>query len=120
MRPITVKVAKCPNCGYWLKERSLEKNSHLHLVLGAISKQRKLAGDFRPIETWKRMMVAAFERYKGNGFEMYPALDGQGMDIVYRRTSELAEEEIRELIHFAEAWAIDNDVVLPEREQEVV
>lgn len=95
-----------------LRERSNEKNAHLHAVLGAISKQKQWAGKWLDIEAWKRLMVAAFEREKGHSAEFYPALDGAGFDVVYRRTSHMSQEEIREVIHFAEAWAIDNGVEL--------
>ena len=61
-------------------------------------------------------MVAAFEREKGRHVEVYPAIDGHGVDVVYRRTSRMTQEVIRELIHFAEAWAIDQGVVLKELE----
>ena len=57
-------------------------------------------------------MVAAYDRAHGRSAEFYPALDGQGFDVVFRRTSRMAEEEIRELILFAESWAIDNGVEL--------
>ena len=118
MKPTTIRVDKCPRCHATLRERSLEKNAHLHAVLGAISKQKQWAGSYLDIEAWKRLMVAAFEREKGHGVEMYPALDGHGIDIVYRRTSRMSQEEIRELIHFAEAWAIDNGVEIGPNEQE--
>jgi hypothetical protein len=114
VKPTTIRVDKCPRCGTVLRERSLEKNAHLHAVLGQISAQKQWAGKWLDIEAWKRLMVAAFEREKGHSAELYPALDGQGMDVVYRRTSMMSQEEIRELIHFAEAWAIDNGVVLTE------
>lgn len=116
MKPTTIRVDRCPRCRATLRERSAEKNAHLHAVLGAISKQKQWAGKRLDIEAWKRLMVAAFEREKGHSVEMYPALDGHGIDIVYRRTSRMSQEEIRELIHFAEAWAIDNDVILNEPE----
>lgn len=112
MKPTTIRVDKCPRCGCTLRERTVEKNAHLHAVLGAISTQIQWHGQWLDIETWKRLMVAAFEREKGNSVEMYPALDGQGIDIVYRRTSRMSQEEIREVIHFAEAWAIDHGVEL--------
>lgn len=114
MKPITIRVDKCPRCGCTLRERSKVKNDHLHAVLGAIAEQKQWHGQWLDIETWKRLMVAAFEREKGHSVEMYQALDGQGIDIVYRRTSRMSEEEIREVIHFAEAWAIDNGVQLRE------
>lgn len=110
-------VDRCPHCGKLIRQRSVEKNAHLHAVLGAISKQRQWAGKWLDIEAWKRLMVAAFEREKGHRAEFYPALDGQGVDIVYRRTSRMSQEEIRELIHFAEAWAIDNGIDLGEPQE---
>lgn len=112
MRPI--RIDRCPRCGTTLRERSVEKNAHLHAILGAISKQIQWAGRWLTIEEWKRLMVAAFEREKGRQPEMLPALDGAGMDLIYRRTSRMSQEEIRELIHFAEAWAIDRGVELGE------
>lgn len=109
-----IRIDRCPRCGTTLRERSLEKNAHLHALLGEISSQRKWAGKWLDIEAWKRLMVAAYERANGRSAEFYPSLDGQGFDVVYRRTSRMAEEEIRELIQFAEAWAIEHDVVLKE------
>lgn len=101
-----------------IRQRSVEKNAHLHAILSEIAAQKEWAGKSLDVEAWKRLMVAAFEREKGNGFEMYPAIDGHGIDIVYRRTSRMSQEEIRELIYFAEAWAIDNGVTLRKFEHE--
>lgn len=109
-------VDRCPHCGKTLRQRSVEKNAHLHAVLSEISQQRQWAGQWLDIEAWKRLMVAAFEREKGNGVEVYPSIDGHGVDVVYRRTSRMTQEEIRELIYFAEAWAIDQGVKLKELE----
>lgn len=116
MKPTPIRIDRCPHCQHTLRERSVEKNAHLHALLGEISKQKKWAGQWLDIEAWKRLMVAAFERAKGRSAEIYPAIDGQGFDVVYRRTSRMAQEEIRELILYVEAWAIDNDVVLREPE----
>lgn len=109
-----IRIDRCPRCGVTLRERSTEKNAHLHAILGAISKQKQWAGQWLDIEAWKRLMVAAFEREKGHNAEFYPALDGAGFDVVYRRTSRMSQEEIRELIAFAEAWAIEQGVELGE------
>lgn len=111
-----IRIDRCPRCKATLRERSIEKNAHLHAVLSAISKQKQWAGKWLDIKAWKRLMVAAWERAHGRTAEFYPALDGQGFDVVYRRTSRMAEEEIRELIVFAEAWAIENGVQLKEWE----
>ena len=109
-------VDRCPRCGTTIRQRTVEKNAHLHAVLGEISKQKQWAGKWLDVESWKRLMVAAFERERGHSLEVYPAIDGHGIDVVYRRTSRMSQEEIRELIFFAEAWAVDNGVVLSEPE----
>jgi hypothetical protein len=109
-----IRVDKCPRCGASLRERSVEKNAHLHAVLSEIAKQKQWAGQWLDIEAWKRLIVAAYERTQGRSAEIYPALDGQGFDVVYRRTSRMAQDEIREVIMFAESWAIDNGVRLKE------
>lgn len=111
-----IRIDKCPRCGHVLRERSLEKNAHLHAVLGEIAQQKQWAGTWLDIEAWKRLMVAAWEREAGRSAEIYPSLDRRGFDVVYRRTSRMTEEEIRELIHFAEAWAVENGVTLREPE----
>jgi hypothetical protein len=112
LKPTTIRIDRCPRCGTTLRERTTEKNAHLHAVLGAISKQRQWAEKWLDIEAWKRLIVSAYERAHGRTAEIYPALDGQGFDVVYRRTSRMSQEEIRDLIDFAESWAIDNGVEL--------
>lgn len=114
MNPI--RIDRCPRCKTTLRERSVEKNAHLHAVLGQISKQKQWAGKWLDIEAWKRLIVSAYERAHGRTAEFYPAIDGQGFDVVYRRTSRMSEEEIREVIMYAESWALDNGVELHEPE----
>jgi hypothetical protein len=111
-----IRVEKCPKCGATLRERTVEKNAHLHAALTAISKQKQWAGKWLDTEAWKRLIVAAYERSNKRPAEFYPAIDGSGFDVVYRRTSYMSQEEIRELIYFTEAWALDNGVVLKELE----
>ena len=41
---------------------------------------------------------------------MLPALDGHGVDIVFRRTSQLTRSECAELIEFVLAWAAEHGV----------
>jgi phage terminase large subunit-like protein len=116
MKPRTVNIDRCPRCGVTLRERTTEKNAHLHAVLGEIAKQKQWMGQWLDIEAWKRLIVAAYERTKGRTTEVYPAIDGAGFDVVYRRTSRMSQEEIREVIMYAESWAIDNGVRLKEPE----
>ena len=109
-------VDRCPRCGASLRLRTVEKNAHLHALLGEISKQKQWHGQWLDIETWKRLLVAAYEREKGRSAELYPAVDGHGMEVVYRRTSHMSQEEIRDVILYVEAWAIGEGVVLKEPE----
>lgn len=115
-KPLSVRIDRCPRCGVTLRERTTEKNARLHALIGEISAQKQWAGQWLGIEQWKRLLIASYERAHGRPAEVYPALDGQGLDVVYRRSSRMSQEEIRELIYFVESWAIDQGVVLKELE----
>jgi hypothetical protein len=90
--------------------RSLAENAMLHALLTQISKQVEWAGKRRDVETWKRLLTAAWMRARGEHIEMLPALDGHGADIVFRRTSQLTRSECAELIEFVLAWAAEQGV----------
>ena len=92
------------------RRRSLDQNAKLHATLGDIAKQVPWAGQYRDIETWKRLMTAAWLRARGDQVEFLPALDGHGVDVVFRRTSDLSVSEVSELIEFINAWAADKGV----------
>ena len=119
MKPLTVRIDRCPHCGMTLRERTTEKNARFHAVCGELSQQLdwpRGSGKRLDIEAWKRLLVAAYERANKRPAEFYPALDGAGFDIIYRRTSRMSQQEMRDLIDFAESWAIDNGVTLKELE----
>lgn len=84
--------------------RNDEQNALLHAILTEIAKTREWAGKKRDIETWKRLLVAAWLRARGESVEILPALDGHGVDVVFRRTSKLSKAECAELITFIQAW----------------
>ena len=90
--------------------RSLEQNAKLHALLSDIARVLPWAGSYRDVETWKRLLTAAWLRARGEPIEMLPALDGHGVDIVFRRTSELTVPEMIELIDYIEAWAADKEI----------
>ena len=92
------------------EKRSDAENRLLHALLGQISKTQEWAGKRRDIETWKRLLTAAWCRAIGEQIELLPALDGHGVDIVFRRTSQLTRKECADLISFVEAWMADNGV----------
>ena len=110
------RIDKCPHCAGVLVVRSHEQNSKLHAILQDISTQKQWAGHWLDAEDWKRLMVAAFERANKEAARIFPAIDGQGIDMIYRRTHRMSKQEMSELIEFATAWAVDNDIRLSAQE----
>lgn len=66
------------------------------------------AGRKWDIETWKRLLVGAWSRANKEPQVLLPALDGQGIEVVFRRTSTLTRAECNELLEFINAWAAHN------------
>ena len=104
-RRVTVEVRE--------EKRSDKENRLLHALLGHIAKTQEWAGKRRDIETWKRLLTAAWCRAIGDQVELLPALDGHGVDIVFRRTSQLTRKECADLIEFIFAWGAQNDIAFP-------
>jgi hypothetical protein len=92
--------------------RSEEENRMLHALIADIARQKDWAGAKRDAETWKRLLVAAWCRTRGESVEVLPALDGHGIDMVPARTSKLTRGECADLIEFVQAWCAMNDVRL--------
>jgi len=88
--------------------RSGDQNALLHALLTEISGTHEWAGAKRSVETWKRLLVAAWLRVRGESVEVLPALDGHGIDVVFRRTSELTRAECSELVEFIHSWVAMN------------
>lgn len=97
--------------------RSDRQNRMLHAMLGDIAAQVEWAGKKRDAETWKRLLVAAWCRARREQVELLPALDGHGVDIVFRRTSQLTRGECAELCDFIGAWCAEHGVELREARQ---
>lgn len=98
--------------GWWVEcsppRRGADINAALHAKLGEIAAAVPWAGKRRSIEVWKRLLVAAWTRVQGESVELLPALDGHGVDIVFRRTSQMTQAEMRDLLGFVDAWAAEN------------
>lgn len=84
--------------------RNSDINAALHAKLGEIAAAREWAGKRWDIETWKRLLVAAWGRATGDGLVMLPAIDGAGVDIVYRHTAAMNQREVSDLLSYIEAW----------------
>lgn len=85
-------------------------NAALHARITEIARARQWAGKRWDVETWKRLLVAAWSRATGEPLAMLPALDGHGVDIVFRRTSTMTQREVSDLMTFIEAWEAETEV----------
>lgn len=97
--------------------RSDKQNRLLHAMLGDIAAQLEWAGARRDPEVWKRLLTAAWLRARGESVEILPALDGHGVDVVFRHTSKLTRAECSELCEFVMAWCAEHDVTLRDARQ---
>ena len=100
------RIEKCPHCGKNLRQRSSEQNSGLHAALQDIADQidwPRKSGNYIDVEAWKRLMTAAWERSEGRSAEIFPAIDGQGFDVVVRHTHRMSKEQLSELFDFVVA-----------------
>ena len=84
--------------------RSTEMNGLLHSRIGDVAKQIEWGGKKQDIDVWKRLLTAAWLRERGEPIELLPAIDGAGVDIVFRQTSKLTGAECAELADFIMAW----------------
>ena len=84
--------------------RSGQQNKLLHALIQDIAQRREHAGRKWDAETWKRLLTAAWCRARGEHVQVVPAIDGHGLDVVFRRTSTLTVAECNELIEFVQAW----------------
>jgi hypothetical protein len=88
-------------------KRNSDINAALHATLGEIADRVEWAGKKWDIETWKRLLVAAWTRATGERTLILLALDGHGVDIVFRRTSQMTQSEMRDLMAFIDAWCAE-------------
>lgn len=95
-------------------KRSAEHNARLHAMLGWLSKHVQWAGQYRSIDEWKRLTVAAWSRAKGESIGYLPALDGKGIDIVFLRTSEMSGKDMADLIEWIYFWGCSMEYDIPE------
>ena len=84
--------------------RDGQHNSALHALLTEVAKTQTWCGRRWSQDTWKRLLVAAWARAEGRQVLELPALDGHGVDIVFKRTSLLNNAEVQSLIEYIHAW----------------
>ena len=93
-----------------LETRSDAQNRLLHSRIGDVAKHCTWQGQRMDVEDWKRLLTAAWCRTRNEGVRIVPALDGQGFDVLYERTSKLSRRECADLSEYIMAWGTDKDV----------
>ena len=92
------------------EKRSDAQNRLLHSRLNDIARHVEWCGCKRDVDTWKRLLTAAWLRARGESIEILPALDGHGVDVVFRPTSKLTKAECVELSDYVMAWGSERGV----------
>ena len=94
------------------EKRSSPQNARLHAMLTELSLRVDWCGKKLPMEVWKRLCMAAWMREEHQSPQLVPALDGNGVDIIYERTSRLTKDECGRLMEWIEAFAAERGVLL--------
>lgn len=90
--------------------RSLEQNALLHAALTDISQQVEWMGKKLSVEIWKRLCMAAWLREKKEQPMLIPALDGNGFDLIFEKTSKLSTTQCSELVEWCFAFGVEHGV----------
>ena len=80
--------------------RSSAQNSKIHSMFTDLSRQVKWHGAEMSVLKWKRLATAAWLRAEGEQPQMIPALDGNGFDVIFERTSKLSVKQTASLIEW--------------------
>ena len=91
-------------------DRSGEQNKALHAALSDIAAQVEHAGKKWDVLIWKRLLTAAWLRESGDQPQMIPAVDGNGFDVIYERTSKLTVKQCGELIEWVHCFGAEHQV----------
>ena len=91
-------------------DRSGEQNKLLHARLADIAKQVEHAGKKWDVLIWKRLLTAAWLREAGEQPQLIPAVDGNGFDVVYERTSQLSVKQCASLLEWIQAFGVEHQV----------
>lgn len=98
--------------------RSSEQNRLLHAALTDISQQVEWMGEKLSVEVWKRLCMASWLREKKEQPMLIPALDGNGFDVIFERTSKLSRTQCSELLEWCFAFGAEHEVKFRERGME--
>lgn len=95
--------------------RTLEQNRLLHAAITDIAEQVEWRGQKFTTEVWKRLCVASWLREKKEQPMLIPALDGNGFDVIFERTSKLSKAQCSELVEWCFAFGVEHGVEFRDR-----
>ena len=94
--------------------RNLDQNAAAHAALTDIAEQELWHGKRFNVLTWKRLTMASFLRELGGQPEMIPALDGNGWDIIFERSSQLGVRKFSQWLEWIYAFGTEQGVKFKE------
>jgi hypothetical protein len=95
-------------------KRTGAENRLLHAILNDLAKQATWHGQKLSLEVWKRLCMAAWLRESGEQPMLVPALDGNGFDVIFERTSKLSKKQCASLIDWIFAFGAEQGVIFSE------
>ena len=90
--------------------RNAEHNKKIHAMLSDISAQITHYGQTYSVDVWKRLCVAAWLRERHEQALMVPAIDGNGIEVIFEKTSKLSRKKMAELIEWVYAFGTNAGV----------
>lgn len=90
--------------------RTIAQNNRLHAMCTDLEKQCVWHGKKLNKTIWKRLCMASWLREKGENPLLIPALDGNGFDIVFEKTSKLSVAHLGELMEWIAAFGAEQGV----------
>jgi len=91
--------------------RTLEQNALLHGQLTDISKQVEWYQQKFNQSVWKRLCTYSYLREVRESPLLIPSLDGNGMDVVYEKTSHMGVKQMSGLIEWAYVFGSEKNVI---------
>ena len=90
--------------------RTVEQNKKCHALLADISRQITHYEQMYSVDVWKRLCLAAWLRDCNESPLMIPALDGNGVDVIFERTSKLNAKRMASFIEWLYAYGTNAGV----------
>lgn len=90
--------------------RNSDQNRRLHTMLGDLARQCDINGQRFSVDVWKRLCVAAWLREQNERPMMIPSLDGNGVEVIYEKTSRMTVEQCASLITWVQAYGDEQGV----------